>query len=123
MAEGVDAEGEAFVNALSFGYVGIKTRDLKQCVRFHGEVFGLRKIPACSLPCASITRRFSGFVRKEAARCQKRFEPRLESSLRLGRDGLPVLTALYERKRWRVVHVDGDYWPEEGGLLSREYCA
>jgi hypothetical protein len=33
------------------------------------------------------------------------FRTLLENSSRLRRDGLSDLTALYERKRWRVVHL------------------
>lgn len=34
----MNAEGEAFVKALSFDYVSIKTRDLEKSVRFYSEV-------------------------------------------------------------------------------------
>ena len=80
----MDAEGEASVKALSFGYVSIKTRDLEESVRFRGEAFRLEKIPTYNSPGASVIRCLSDVVRKEAARYQKRFELWLENSLRLG---------------------------------------
>jgi hypothetical protein len=69
----VDAEGEAFVKVLSFDYLSTKTRDLEKSVCFYCE--GFEKIPTCNSSGISVIRCHSGFMRKEAARCQKRFEP------------------------------------------------